>query len=79
MAILTADKVLAAGSTADIYTMIDKTIRASFEARYQNVVSARVEAARLNTVEMYRERVEAELMFENMFMSTTLQPATPEL
>lgn len=64
LAIVTADKALASGSTAGIYIMLDKAIQESVEARYQDVIKARAEAAKLNSVEAHRERVEAELMFE---------------
>jgi hypothetical protein len=62
--ILTADKAMASGSLAPIYKMLDQAIRKSVEEKYHAVVKAREDAARLGTVEAYREQAEAELMFE---------------
>jgi hypothetical protein len=63
-AILTADKAMASGSLDPVYKMLDETIRKGVQEKYQAVVKAREEAAKLGTVEAYREQAEAELIFE---------------
>lgn len=62
--ILVADKAMANGSTADVVKMIEQATRKGVDEKYAAVVKARAEAARLNTVDAHRERVEAELTFE---------------
>ena len=62
--IQTADKAMVSGSLDPVYEMMDQAIRKSVAEKYQAVVKAREEAAKLGTVEAYREQAEAQLMFE---------------
>ncbi|MGE5252228.1 MAG: DUF6448 family protein [Bacteroidota bacterium] len=62
--ILAADKAMQSGSMDPLYKMFDRAIRKSVQDKYQVVVKAREEAAKLGTVEAYREQAEAELIFE---------------
>ncbi len=63
-AIQVADQVMESGSLKDVYKLLNQVMQDGVKAKYQAVVEARDTAARLNTVEANRERVEAELMFE---------------
>jgi Family of unknown function (DUF6448) len=62
--ILTADKAMQTGSMESLYKMLDEAIRDGVAEKYKAVVEARQEAARLGTVEAYRELAESELIFE---------------
>lgn len=62
--ILTADRAMASGLLDPLYKMLDQAIRKSVAEKYQAVVQAREEAAKLGTVEAFREQAEAELVFE---------------
>lgn len=59
-----AEQALETGSLADVYAVLDETIRHGVEERYHAVLEARERAAEEGTVEANRERVAAELAFE---------------
>jgi hypothetical protein len=62
--ILVADKAMASGSMDELYKLLDQEMRKGIEQKYQAVLHAREQAARLGTVDAHRERVEAELILE---------------
>ena len=78
-AIVIADKSLASGSLDETYKFLDQAIKKGVQEKYDAVVEARKEAARLGTVEAHRERVEAELIFEKYIyeLSTVASAAQP--
>ncbi len=63
-AIVVADKAMAAGSTDEVYKLLNQEMKKGIDQKYQAVLHAREEAKRLGTVDAHRERVEAELTFE---------------
>lgn len=63
-AIVIADRVMEDGKLNEAYKFLDDEMRKGIEENYNKVVEARKNAAKLNTVEANRERVEAELGFE---------------
>jgi hypothetical protein len=63
-AILVADKAMSTGSLDETYKLLNDAMNKGIQEKYEAVVKAREEAEKLDTVEVHRERVEAELMFE---------------
>ena len=64
-ALAAADEALETGSLEDVYAVLDEAIQRGVAEKYEAIQTARAAAAEENTVEAQRERVEAELIFEN--------------
>lgn len=78
-AILVADQAMATGSLDETYKLLDQQIKKGIQEKYETVVKAREESAKLGTVEAHRERVEAELTFEKYIyeLSTLASAVNP--
>ncbi len=63
-ALAAADEALETGSLEPVYSVLDQAVQKGVAEKYEAVQKARAMAAEKNTVEAQRERVEAELIFE---------------
>ncbi len=63
-AILAADKAMQTGQLKEVNALLNEAVQHGLQEKYEAVVAARAQAAKLNTVAAQRERAEAELIFE---------------
>lgn len=80
-ALAAADEALETGSLEGVYAVLDEAIQHGVAEKYEAIQTARAAAAEKNTVEAQRERVEAELIFENYVygLYTTALGQTPHV